>query len=42
VAEDQLLRDLSVSAADMAPALVDLELDGKIKRQSGGLLALAN
>ncbi len=40
VAEDQLIRDLSASAGDVAPALVDLELDGKIKRQSGGLLSL--
>lgn len=41
VAEDQLLRDLAVAATDMAPALVDLELDGKITRQAGGLLARA-
>ncbi|MDW4499475.1 DNA-processing protein DprA [Sulfitobacter sp. D35] len=41
VAEDQLIRDLSVSAADVAPALVDLELDGQITRQPGGLLARA-
>ena len=41
VAEDQLIRDLDVSAGSIAPALVDLELDGKISRQSGGLLSLA-
>lgn len=41
VAEDQLLRDLAVSATDVGPALVDLELDGKITRQAGGLLARA-
>jgi DNA processing protein len=41
VAEDQLIRDLDVSAGNIAPALVDLELDGKISRQSGGLLSLA-
>ncbi len=41
VAEDQLLRDLAVAATDVAPALVDLELDGKITRQAGGLLARA-
>ena len=40
VAEDQLIRDLDVSAVNIAPALVDLELDGKISRQSGGLLSL--
>ena len=42
VAEDQLIRDLSVPAGRVGPALVDLELDGKIRRQSGGLLSLAN
>jgi len=36
-----LIRDLAVSAGSIAPALVDLELDGKISRQSGGLLSLA-
>ncbi len=41
VAEDQLIRDLDVSAGNIAPALVDLELEGKISRQSGGLLSLA-
>jgi DNA processing protein len=41
VAEDQLLRDLAVPATEVAPALVDLELDGKITRQSGGMLARA-
>lgn len=40
VAEDQLIRDLDVSAGHVGPALVDLELDGKIRRQSGGLLSL--
>ncbi len=39
IAEDQLLRDLRASATDAAPALIDLELDGKIARQAGGLLA---
>jgi DNA processing protein len=42
VAEDQLIRDLSVPAGHVGPALVDLELDGKIRRQSGGLLSLGN
>lgn len=39
VAEDQLIRDLAVSASEAAPALLDLELDGRIKRQSGGLIS---
>lgn len=41
VAEDQLIRDLSVSAGEVGPVLVDLELDGRINRQAGGLLSLA-
>ncbi|XDA97446.1 DNA-processing protein DprA [Sulfitobacter sp. LCG007] len=41
VAEDQLIRDLSVSAAEVAPVLVELELDGRITRQAGGLLSRA-
>ncbi|MEY8830306.1 DNA-processing protein DprA [Sedimentitalea sp. XS_ASV28] len=40
VAEDQLIRDLEETAGNVGPALVDLELDGKIRRQSGGLLSL--
>jgi DNA processing protein len=40
VAEDQLIRDLAVPAGHVGPVLVDLELDGKIRRQSGGLLSL--
>ncbi|MCV3272511.1 DNA-processing protein DprA [Roseobacter sinensis] len=39
LAEDQLIRDLAVAPADVAPALLDLELDGKIARRSGGLLS---
>lgn len=42
VAEDQLIRDLQAAAGDVGPALVDLELDGKINRQAGGLLSLAH
>jgi DNA processing protein len=42
VAEDQLVRDVNASACDVAPVLVDLELEGKILRQPGGLLSLAN
>ncbi|MFY0621542.1 MAG: DNA-processing protein DprA [Pelagimonas sp.] len=41
VAEDQLTRDLGASAAQMAPALTDLELEGRVHRQPGGLLSLA-
>ncbi|MGC1503912.1 MAG: DNA-processing protein DprA [Sulfitobacter sp.] len=39
VAEDQLIRDLHAPAAEIAPVLVDLELDGRITRQAGGLLS---
>ncbi|MFK7746157.1 MAG: DNA-processing protein DprA [Roseobacter sp.] len=39
VAEDQLIRDLAVTASEAAPALLDLELDGQITRQAGGLLS---
>jgi DNA processing protein len=42
IAEDQLIRDLSAPAGHVGPALTDLELDGKIERRAGGLLALAN
>ena len=38
--EDQLIRDLSVPPGQVGPALVDLELEGKITRQAGGLLSL--
>ncbi|WP_324753746.1 DNA-processing protein DprA [Roseovarius sp. Pro17] len=41
LAEDQLIRDLSAPARAVAPALIDLELDGRIRRQAGGLLSLA-
>lgn len=40
LAEDQLIRDLKVTAGAVAPELVTLELEGKITRQAGGLLAL--
>ncbi|MEJ6403869.1 DNA-processing protein DprA [Yoonia sp. 2307UL14-13] len=39
LAEDQLIRDMAAPATHIAPVLVDLELDGKITRQAGGLLA---
>jgi DNA processing protein len=38
LAEDQLLRDLKVSPAELAPELLNLELEGQISRQPGGLL----
>ncbi|MBL4811719.1 MAG: hypothetical protein JKX69_05005 [Rhodobacteraceae bacterium] len=42
MAEDQLIRDLGRKAGDVAPILVDLELDGRISRAPGGLLSLVN
>ena len=39
LAEDQLIRDLDSPARDVAPALVALELEGRIQRQPGGLLS---
>lgn len=41
VAEDQLIRDLGLQAAAVVPALTDLELEGRVLRQPGGLLSLA-
>ena len=39
IAEDQLIRDLEVYASEVAPVLLDLELDCQIMRQSGMLLS---
>ena len=39
LAEDQLIRDLALPAARVAPELVSLEMDGRIIRQPGGLLS---
>jgi len=39
LAEDQLIRDLAMPPATVAPALIALELDGRILRQPGGLLS---
>lgn len=39
LAEDQLMRDLKVTSAQLAPELLNLELEGRIGRQPGGLLA---
>ena len=41
LAEDQLLRDLAASAGDVAPHLLDLELEGQVIRQPGGMLSRA-
>jgi DNA processing protein len=40
LAEDQLIRDLGQPARHVSPALVNLELDGQIQRDTGGLLRL--
>ncbi|WP_146590655.1 DNA-processing protein DprA [Puniceibacterium confluentis] len=39
LAEDQLIRDVGASSKDVSPALTELELDGRIRRQPGGLLS---
>lgn len=41
VPEDAIIRDVGAPAAALAPILTRLELEGKIQRQPGGLLALA-
>jgi DNA processing protein len=42
IAEDQLIRDLACPPKAIAPVIMDLELEGKITRQAGGLLARVN
>ncbi|MEZ5912771.1 MAG: DNA-processing protein DprA [Paracoccaceae bacterium] len=42
LAEDQLIRDIGRPAAEVGPELLTLELDGRIQRQPGGLLARVN
>jgi len=42
LAEDQLIRDLAAPASRVAPVLVELELDGRIRRAPGGLLSRAD
>lgn len=42
VAEDQLIRDLDLNSQQVTPTLLNLELDGKIKRAAGGLLSLVH
>ncbi|MGR3501692.1 DNA-processing protein DprA [Pseudaestuariivita sp.] len=39
LAEDQLVRDLSVPSAALAPVLTELELEGLIERHPGGLIS---
>ncbi len=39
LAEDQLIRDVGAPAKSVAPVLVDLEIEGRIRRQPGGLLS---
>ncbi|MCO4825142.1 MAG: DNA-processing protein DprA [Amylibacter sp.] len=41
VPEDSLIRDVGLPASEIAPHLTTLELEGKIHRRPGGLLALA-
>ena len=38
VAEDQLLRQLGIPPAELAPALLHLELENAVERRPGGLL----
>ena len=40
IAEDQVLRDLKLNPKQGGPAIVDLELDGRIQRQPGGMISL--
>lgn len=39
LAEDQLIRDLSLPPSRITPELLTLELEGKVLRQAGGLLS---
>ena len=39
--EDQLIRDLGTSSKQVSPALTDLEMQGRIQRQPGGLVSRA-
>jgi len=41
LAEDQLVRDLSLPPSRLAPELLALEMEGRIQRQPGGLLSRA-
>jgi DNA processing protein len=39
LAEDQLIRELALPASQIAPELLALEIEGRIERQAGGMLA---
>jgi DNA processing protein len=41
VAEDLLTRELAAPAAAVSAALVELELEGRVRRHPGGLVSLA-
>jgi len=41
IPEDQLIRELNLPAQTVSSELVTLELEGKLSRQTGGMLALA-
>jgi DNA processing protein len=38
VAEDQLISDLQLHSSSLTPALVELEMEGKVTHNAGGLL----
>ena len=38
VPEDHVIRDLGISAAQVSPEITTLEMDGKVRREPGGLL----
>ena len=40
IPEDQLIRELNAPAAAVSSHLVTLELDGRLQRHTGGMLAL--
>ena len=40
IAEDQLIRDLNLPSSTVATGLVALELEGRVSRKPGGLVAL--
>lgn len=42
IIEDQLIRDLNTSPAEISPILLELEMSGQVERQAGGLLARRN
>ncbi len=42
LAEDQMIRDLGLTPQTIAPALLMLELEGRVLRQPGGLLSRAD